>query len=73
VKELRRDAADSDWVFLSGVYAALGEKDEAFNCLEEAYQAHDFFLSFRKADPHLDPLRSDARFVERARRIHLQP
>jgi TolB-like protein/DNA-binding winged helix-turn-helix (wHTH) protein/Flp pilus assembly protein TadD len=72
-KGLRRDAGDSDWVFLSGVYAALGEKDEAFNCLEKAYQAHDFFLSFLKVDPHLDPLRSDARFVELARRIHLQP
>ena len=73
VKGLRRDAGDSDWVFLSSVYAALGEKDEAFNCLEKAYQAHDFFLSFLKVDPHLDPLRSDARFVELARRIHLQP
>jgi tetratricopeptide (TPR) repeat protein len=36
VKGLRRDPGDSDWVFLSGVYAALGEKDEAFNCLEKA-------------------------------------
>jgi tetratricopeptide (TPR) repeat protein len=73
VKELRRDPGDSDWVFLSGAYAALGEKDEAFNCLEKAYQTHDFYLSFLNVDPHLDPLRSDARFVELLRRIGLPP
>jgi TolB-like protein/DNA-binding winged helix-turn-helix (wHTH) protein/Flp pilus assembly protein TadD len=73
VKGLRSDAGDSDWVFLSGVYAALGEKDEAFDCLQKAYQTHDFYLSFVKVDPHLDPLRSDARFVELLRRIGLQP
>ena len=64
---------DSDWVFLSGVYAALGEKDEAFNCLEKAYQAHDFFLPYLKVYPNMDPLRSDARFVELLRRIGLPP
>jgi TolB-like protein/cytochrome c-type biogenesis protein CcmH/NrfG len=73
VKGLRRDPGDSDWVFFSGVYAALGEKDEAFNCLEKAYQTHDFYLSFLKVDPHLDPLRSDARFVELVHRIGLPP
>ena len=72
VKGLRRDAGDSDWFFLSRVYAALGEKDEAFDCLEKAYQTHDFFLSFLNVDPHLDPLHSDARFVELVRRLGLQ-
>ena len=44
------------------VYAGLGEKDEAFQWLEDAYRAHDVGTVYLKVDPCLDPLRGDPRF-----------
>jgi TolB-like protein/DNA-binding winged helix-turn-helix (wHTH) protein/Tfp pilus assembly protein PilF len=67
--QLERTARDSDWFFLSGVYAALSDKDEAFACLNKAYEKHDFFLVFLKVHPYMDPLRSDPRYVELLQRI----
>lgn len=68
---LKREAGDSSWFFLGGVYAALGDKDQAFECLEKAYQTHDFFLAFLKVHPYMDPLRSDSRYVDLLRRLGL--
>ena len=44
------------------IYAALGQKDEAFAWFETAYQERSFYLSWFKVEPELDPLRSDPRF-----------
>jgi len=68
-KTLRRDAGDSSWFFLAGVYAALGDKDEAFACLQQAFEKHDFFLVFLKVHPYMDPLRSDPRYTQLLHRI----
>jgi TolB-like protein/Flp pilus assembly protein TadD len=51
------------------IYAALGEKDEAFAWLEKSFEAHDKGLTFLKIDPCLDPLRSDPRFQDLIRRV----
>jgi TolB-like protein len=51
------------------VYAGLGERDEAFAWLEKSFQAHDKGLTFLKADPCLDPLRSDPRFQDLLQRV----
>ena len=72
VAQLRRDAGDSDWFFIAGVYAALGEKNEAFACLEKAREKHDFFLVFLKVHPYMDPLRADPRYSTLLREIGLQ-
>jgi TolB-like protein len=53
------------------VYAGLGDKQEAFKWLEEAYKAHDVGLLYLKVDPCLDPLRSDARFDDLVHRVGL--
>jgi TolB-like protein/Flp pilus assembly protein TadD len=53
------------------VYAGLGDKQEAFSWLEEAYNAHDVGLLYLKIDPCLDSLRSDARFDDLVRRVGL--
>jgi TolB-like protein/tetratricopeptide (TPR) repeat protein len=53
------------------VYAGLGKKNEAFKWLEESYNTHDVGLIYLKADPCLDPLRSDPRFDDLARRVGL--
>ncbi len=49
---------------IAGVYASLGEKDEAIEWLEKAYQQHSGFLkNHLRIDFIFDPLRSDPRFV----------
>jgi TolB-like protein/DNA-binding winged helix-turn-helix (wHTH) protein/Tfp pilus assembly protein PilF len=62
LKQLARTAADSDWFFIAGAYAAAGEKDKAFSCLQRAYDKRDFFMVFLKVHPYMDPLRSDPRY-----------
>jgi TolB-like protein len=51
------------------VYAGMGNTQEAFKWLEEAYDAHDVGLLYLKIDPCLDPLRSDPRFDDLVRRV----
>jgi len=53
------------------IYAALGEKDRAFEWLDKAHQQRDKGLTFLKVDHCLDPLRSDRRFQEFLRRVNL--
>ena len=57
------------WFFLAEVHAQLGEKDKAFQWLEQGYQNHDFFMTFLKTDPGVDPLRSDPRFAAMLKKI----
>lgn len=68
---LRREASDSDWFFIAGIYAALGDRDEALACLQTAYAKRDFSLVFIKVHPFMDPLRTDPRFQDLVRRIGL--
>ena len=51
------------------VYAGLGDKDNAFQWLDRAYQARDKGMTYLIADPCLDPLRSDPRFAALVKRI----
>ena len=55
--------------FSATIYGALGEKKEAFSWLEKAFDDHDVFLAWLKADPAVDPLREDPRFAELLRRV----
>lgn len=48
--------------WIAEIHAALGEIDQAFEWLEQAYQEPSSWLVYLKVDPRLDPLRSDARF-----------
>jgi len=52
-------------------YLGLGENDQAFDWLEQAYKEHSDILEFIKVDPELDPLRGDPRFAELVRRVGL--
>jgi TolB-like protein/Tfp pilus assembly protein PilF len=44
------------------IHVGLGEADEAFTCLESAYEQRSLWLGYLKVEPQLDVLRSDARF-----------
>jgi hypothetical protein len=52
------------------IHAGLGEKDQAFEWLEKAYEVRDWGMPFLKVDQTLDPLRSDARFQDLLRRMN---
>jgi len=56
---------------VAGVYGALGDKDKAFEMLNQAYDEHDMQLVSLKVDPTLDDLRDDARFANLIRRVGL--
>jgi TolB-like protein/Flp pilus assembly protein TadD len=73
IAQLERDVA-KDGVGryeIALVYTGLGDKQDAFKWLEEAYNAHDVGLVYLKIDPCLDPLRSDPRFDDLLRRLGL--
>ena len=44
------------------IYGALGQKDQAFKWLQQAYDERDSQISYLPVDPEADPLRSDPRF-----------
>ncbi|MGI8898518.1 MAG: TPR end-of-group domain-containing protein [Pyrinomonadaceae bacterium] len=56
---------------MAQVFAALGEKEQAFSCLERAFAERHFQLVSVKADPALDSLRADSRFADFVRRMRL--
>jgi eukaryotic-like serine/threonine-protein kinase len=57
--------------FLALIYTGLGEKDQALEWLEKAYQERVAFLIYLGKQPQFDALRSDARFTELGRRVGL--
>jgi hypothetical protein len=58
---------------LAFIYIGLGEKDEAFACLDREYETHSAGMVSLKVAPFYDPLRSDPRFADLLRRVHLAP
>jgi DNA-binding winged helix-turn-helix (wHTH) protein/TolB-like protein len=56
---------------IATIYAALGDKDEAFQWLERAYVEHDDDLCMLKFDTRLDSLRGDPRFDSLLQRVGL--
>ena len=57
--------------FIALVHIGFGEIDQAFQWLETAYEHRSDWLVHLKIEPALDPLRSDARFVNLIRRVGL--
>jgi serine/threonine-protein kinase len=56
----------------ASIYASLGDKDQAFEWLEKAYQARILSLLVM-IDPIWDPIRDDPRFTDLLRRMNLEP
>jgi hypothetical protein len=53
-------------------YLGLGDNEQAFVWLEQAFKEKSNILQFVKTHPFFDPIRSDPRFVELERRVGLQ-
>lgn len=52
------------------IHNGLGEREEALNSLEKAFQSRDVRLTLLKIDPKWNDLRGDPRFVELMRRMN---
>jgi TolB-like protein/DNA-binding winged helix-turn-helix (wHTH) protein/Flp pilus assembly protein TadD len=52
-------------------YLGLGENEQAFAWLEQAYKEQSNILQFLKVHPFFDPIRGDPRFADLARRVGL--
>lgn len=53
------------------IYAGLGDKDQAFEWLDRAYNDRPTTLCRIKSEPRWDPLRSDPRFEKLIHRMGL--
>jgi len=53
---------DVSLVAIAQIHAALGDKDRALDCLEQACANRDWALSALKQDYRLDPVRSERRY-----------
>ena len=58
---------------VAGIYAGLGDKDQAFKWLEKAFDQRDIWLVNLKVDPVFSKLRSDRRFPDLLFRTGLRP
>jgi hypothetical protein len=57
--------------FIATIHIGLGEKDRAFEWLDNAYQERNPNLVNLKVHPIFDPLRADPRFANLLRRVGL--
>jgi len=54
------------------LYAKVGNKNKAFECLEKSYQKRERWMSRLQVDPGLDSVRDDPRFDELIKRVGLE-
>ena len=62
-----------DELGLAYAYLGVGEKDQAIAYLEQEYDTHGTAMTPLKSNPWYDLLRSDPRFFDLMRRVHLAP
>jgi TolB-like protein/cytochrome c-type biogenesis protein CcmH/NrfG len=58
-------------LYFAGVYTGLGEKSMALDWLDKAYKERNDRLVYLNVDPMADPLRSEPRFQDLMKRLHL--
>ena len=74
LKELLKGPGHRGYGFpfsIASIYSGLGDKDQAFEWLEKAYEDHNYYPIYVTLDPRFDSLRSDPRFAELLRRMGL--
>jgi hypothetical protein len=57
--------------YIAGIYSTLGEREQAFEWLEKAYQVRDYQISPIMIDPVFGGIRSDPRYADLLRRMGL--
>jgi adenylate cyclase len=59
--------------WIAVIYLGLGDKTQAFDWLQKAYEDRSAWLVYLKVDPLFDNVRSDPRFGDLMRRVGLSP
>ncbi len=72
VKALSKQQYASPYLMAS-IYAALGQKDVAFEWLDRVYKDHSYYVVWLNVDRVFDGVRSDARFQDLLNRIGIAP
>ena len=67
----RRQAGYVPAAAFVNAYLGLGDYDQAFVWLEQAYKEQSNILQFVKVHPYFDPIRGDPRFADLVRRVGL--
>jgi tetratricopeptide (TPR) repeat protein len=65
------EVTQGDGYILAQINARLGNRDQAFRCLNQAFEQRSGYLALLKVDPELDNLRSDPRFQTHLHRMNL--
>jgi hypothetical protein len=52
---------------------SLGDKREALDWLEKAYEDRNWYMPWINLEPRFDPLHSDPRFADLVRRVGSTP
>jgi hypothetical protein len=52
-------------------YLGVGDKEQAFAWMEQAYEEQSMILQYLKVHPFFDPVRDDPRFADLLRRVGL--
>ena len=55
--------------YIALVYIGLGNREQALNWLEKAYDQHSTLMQWLKTDPRFDSIRSEPRFQELMRKV----
>jgi len=55
------------------IYGGLGERNQAFEWLDRAYEDRDYFLAGALVEPRFDSLREDSRFDTLLAQMNLSP
>ncbi len=74
LRELLKASARQKYIdpyFIALIYTGLGDKEQAFDWLEKAFQARSEDLLNLKTEPRLDSLRADPRFKDLLFRMRL--
>jgi len=71
IQECTRTQRSGKSCYAAQIYASIGEKDLAFNWLDQAYEERNPLLVYAKCMPFYDSLHSDRRFPALLRRLGL--
>jgi tetratricopeptide (TPR) repeat protein len=58
-------------LYFAGIYTGLGENNKALDWLEKAYRERNDRLVYLNVDPMADPLRTEPRFRDLIKHLHL--
>jgi tetratricopeptide (TPR) repeat protein len=73
IEEIKKMPPNNTSYMIAIDYACLGQKDQAFEWLNKAYESKDWSLNRVGVEPWIDNIGSDPRLADLVRRMGLKP